>query len=95
MACVINATLLSCPHEFSQIPQMTPDQCRMARTALHWSMKQLASAADLSERTVLKFEKGEHVSHITIETLRQVLVAKGIKLVENGVIASSHEQVPA
>ena len=36
---------------------MTPTQCRMARAALGWSLKDLARHADLSISTINTFEK--------------------------------------
>jgi transcriptional regulator with XRE-family HTH domain len=57
-------------------------QCRMARTALGWSLDDLASQSGVARRTVARFEAGEGVTFETIERLRATLSQAGILFVE-------------
>jgi len=56
---------------------MTPDQCRMARAALRWSTKDLATAAGVSPVTVNSFEQGRDTYTSTVSKLRTALEASG------------------
>jgi hypothetical protein len=43
-----------------------PIQCWIARTALGWSVRKLALAADVSRDTVVRFERGDGLKAITV-----------------------------
>ncbi|MDH4441313.1 MAG: helix-turn-helix transcriptional regulator [Rhizobium sp.] len=50
----------------------------MARTALGWSVKDLATAASVSTNTVVRFERGEVLKPRTVIDIRQVLENAGV-----------------
>jgi len=60
-------------------------QCKMARAALGWGVRDLARKAGLSADTVARLERGEQLRDRTIETLTEVFEAAGIEFIpENG-----------
>jgi transcriptional regulator with XRE-family HTH domain len=62
-----------------------PVQCRMARAALGWGVRELASAAKVSVDTVARFERGEDLKDRTVEALRRALEGGGVEFIdENG-----------
>jgi transcriptional regulator with XRE-family HTH domain len=64
---------------------MLPIQCRMARTALAWGVRDLASAAKVSPDTVARFERGESLYERTVDALRTALESAGVEFIpENG-----------
>ena len=64
---------------------MLPIQCKMARTAVGWGVRDLASAAKTSPDTVARFERGENLREHTIEALREALESAGVEFIaENG-----------
>lgn len=65
-------------------PGLTPEQCRMARGALHWTVRQLAIEAELASNTVLAFEQGRSVRDSTPARIRQVFEQYGIRFLMNG-----------
>ncbi|HEV7660228.1 MAG TPA: helix-turn-helix transcriptional regulator [Allosphingosinicella sp.] len=69
-------------------PVLTPVQSRMARAALHWSVDEAASAAGLSYRTILRFEKEQRdVQPDLIADLRRAYEAAGVRFIEEGIDA--------
>jgi transcriptional regulator with XRE-family HTH domain len=64
---------------------LRPVQCRMARAALGWGVRELAAAAKVSVDTVARFERGEELKERTVDALQRALEDAGIKLIdENG-----------
>jgi transcriptional regulator with XRE-family HTH domain len=64
---------------------LLPVQCKMARAALGWGVRELAAAAKVSTDTVARFERGDELKERTIEALQRVLEAAGIEFTdENG-----------
>jgi transcriptional regulator with XRE-family HTH domain len=62
-----------------------PVQCRMARAALGWGVRELAAAAKVSIDTVARFERGDELKDRTIEAIQRTLEAAGIEFIdENG-----------
>ena len=59
-----------------------PVQCRMARAALGWGVRELAAAAKVSIDTVARFERGDELKERTIEALQRVLEAAGIEFID-------------
>ena len=57
----------------------TPLQCRMARAALGWGVRELAAAAKVSTDTVARFERGDELKERTIDALQRALEAAGIE----------------
>ena len=56
-----------------------PVQCRMARAALGWGVRELAAAAKVSTDTVARFERGDELKERTIDGLQRALEAAGIE----------------
>ena len=54
----------------------------MARTALGMSVKELASAADVSTNTLVRFERGEDLKSRTTAAIRSALEEAGIVFIE-------------
>ena len=54
-------------------------QCRMARVALGWGVRELAAAAKVSTDTVARFERGDELKERTIDALQRALEAAGIE----------------
>ena len=59
-----------------------PVQCRMARAALGWGVRDLAAAAKVSIDTVARFERGEELKKRTIEAIQRALEAGGIEFID-------------
>jgi transcriptional regulator with XRE-family HTH domain len=59
-------------------------QCRMARAALDWSQRQLADAASVSARTVIRYEAGEPVLPIRVQALRRTFETAGVLFIDDG-----------
>jgi transcriptional regulator with XRE-family HTH domain len=59
-------------------------QCRMARAALDWSQQDLAKAAGVSARTVIRYEAGEAVLAPRAQALRIAFEAKGVLFIDAG-----------
>jgi len=56
-----------------------PLQCRMARAALGWGVRELAAAAKVSTDTVARFERGDELKERTIDALQRALEAAGVE----------------
>ena len=62
-----------------------PVQCRMARAALGWGVRDLAAAAKVSIDTVVRFERGDDLMDRTVEAIQRALEVGGIEFIdENG-----------
>ena len=57
----------------------TPLQCRMARAALGWGVRELAAAAKVSTDTVARFERGDELRARTIDALQRALETAGVE----------------
>src|SRR5271165_3601376 len=58
---------------------MTPEQSRAARGWLGWSQIELARRANVSQRTVQSFERGQNVPHRnSIAAMRRAIEMAGI-----------------
>lgn len=59
---------------------LLPVQCRMARAALGWSVDQLAAAAGVDRKTILRFEQGSTAPRAAnLEAMQRALEAAGIE----------------
>lgn len=59
---------------------MTPQQCRAARTLLHWSQEELADNADLSVEVVKDFELVSRlIDSSVVDALQVALEYAGIE----------------
>ena len=56
-----------------------PVQCRMARAALGWGVRELAAAAKVSTDTVARFERGDELKERTIDALQRALESAGVE----------------
>jgi transcriptional regulator with XRE-family HTH domain len=62
-----------------------PVQCKMARIALEWGVRDLASKAGKSPNTIARFERGEDMRDETIADIRSAFENAGIEFIaENG-----------
>ena len=65
---------------------MTPDQCRMARAALGWGVRDLADKAEVSKDTIARFENDVEIKEATVAKLQSAFEAAGIEFTpHNGV----------
>ena len=64
---------------------LTATQCRMARAALGWGVRELADAAGINVNTVTRFESGKKANVSTQKLIRQTFEAAGVTFTESGV----------
>ena len=64
--------------------KMTPEQCRMARAALNWGVRDLASRAQVSTNTIARFERGDPLKGSTIERVQAAFEVAGIEFIPEG-----------
>jgi len=57
-------------------------QCFLARTALGWSVSDLARAAEVSYHTVERFERGDSVRPSSVEAIQRALDKAGIVFID-------------
>lgn len=62
-----------------------PAQIRAARALLDWRQARLATAANVSLRTVVRFENGDGVMALVPDALQRALEAEGIDFIDRGV----------
>ncbi|PSS62141.1 MULTISPECIES: helix-turn-helix transcriptional regulator [unclassified Ensifer] len=64
---------------------MNAIQCRLARVALGWGVRELAVAANVSTQTISRLERGDQLRSGTVDGIRHVLEDAGIEFIpENG-----------
>lgn len=63
---------------------MTPDQSRMARAALKWSLADLANAAGIGRATVARFEAGENVADRNVKAMMDAFERHRVRLITDG-----------
>lgn len=63
---------------------MIPEQSKMARAALGWSLSELATHASLGRATVARFELGEVVAANSIDAMRGALENGGVEFIAAG-----------
>lgn len=64
---------------------MLPIQCKLARTAIGWGVRDLAEAAEVSPDTVARLERGDELRSETLLKLRRTLEKAGVEFItENG-----------
>jgi transcriptional regulator with XRE-family HTH domain len=61
---------------------IVPVQSWMARTALGWSERDLARAAEVSPSTVRRFERGKTLKVITVEVIQRALEKAGVIFID-------------
>lgn len=68
---------------------MTPQQSRMARAGLKWSLDDLAEAAGVGRATVARFEGGQTVEAGSVSALREAMQKAGAHFIETGPFAGA------
>ena len=64
---------------------MVPIQCKMARTALGWGVRDLADAANIATSTVSRFEAGQNINLSSLNAMKEAFENEGIQFIpENG-----------
>jgi transcriptional regulator with XRE-family HTH domain len=64
---------------------LTPVQCKMARAAVGWGVRELAEAAKVSVDTISRFERGDALRERTVDDIQRTLEAAGVEFIpENG-----------
>lgn len=64
-------------------------QVKLARTALGWSVRELADRAEVNFNTVSRFENGAGAHGRTVEALERTLEAAGIVFIPDGAASTS------
>lgn len=62
-------------------------QCKMARAAVGWGVRDLAKEAGVSVDTVSRLERGEELMPRTVAAIRTALEAAGVTFLESGDVA--------
>jgi transcriptional regulator with XRE-family HTH domain len=70
-------------------------QCRMARAALGWGVRELAAAAKVSIDTVVRFERGDDLKERTVDALRHALETAGVEFTNGDQPGVRLKKVPA
>lgn len=64
---------------------MNSVQCRMARAALGWGVRDLAKEAQVAVDTISRLERGEEILPRTLQAIRAALESAGVIFIaENG-----------
>jgi transcriptional regulator with XRE-family HTH domain len=67
-------------NRLSRSQMLTASQCRMARAALEWGVRDLAKKAGISANTVARFENGHHTPNpATLKVIRLAFEEAGIE----------------
>lgn len=72
---------------------MKPEQCRMARASLKWTIDNLAHAAGVARMTVVRFERGDGVTADSVAAMRSALEAKRVRFIDSGKFAGGVTRV--
>lgn len=65
---------------------MTPVQCKMARAAVGWGVRDLAQKADVAPATVTRFEGGAGMQSRTILAMKTAFEAVGVRFTADGCV---------
>lgn len=60
------------------VTQMNALQCKLARVALGWGVRELAAAAKVSTQTISRLERGEQLRPNTVASIQIVLETAGV-----------------
>ncbi len=61
---------------------ISPLQCRMARAAVGYGVRDLAKALEMSPNTITRFERGEELKASTVHAIRTALEVAGVEFIE-------------
>lgn len=59
--------------------KLKPVQCKMARVALGWGVRDIASQAKVSADTVSRLERGETLRERTVDDIRRAFESAGVE----------------
>jgi transcriptional regulator with XRE-family HTH domain len=59
-------------------------QCRMARTALGWGIRDLGGHAHIAVSTISRFESGKPTHASTLILIKQAFEAAGVRFTDTG-----------
>ena len=62
--------------------QLSPVQSWLARTALGWTVADLARVAKVGQQTVGRFERGEALRPVAVEKIQRTLETAGVILID-------------
>ena len=63
---------------------MLPVQCKMARVAVGWGVRDLAREAGVSTDTIARLERGEELKAATIASIRTAFETAGVEFIPEG-----------
>lgn len=63
-----------------------PVQVRMARSALGWSIRDLAEQAEVHHNTISRIERGMETTRGTLLVLREVFEKHGVRFTDEGCV---------
>jgi transcriptional regulator with XRE-family HTH domain len=71
---------------------LTITQCKMARAALGWGVRELADAAGISANTVVRFENGRTMPNpATLKVIQNAFEVAGVRFQDDGGIVPPKE----
>lgn len=74
---------------------MTPLQCRMARAALRWTVRELAQKAGVMPNTVTNLENGKTTTTMTVSAIEEAILASGLITFEGKLLVIPSEKLLA
>ena len=60
---------------------LKPEQCRMARAALDWSLSELQKMTGINKNTIVRFEAGKGILFSTAERLEHAFAKEGLTFI--------------
>ena len=69
------------PQELQDGVLISPVQCRMARAAVGWGVRELASASGVAKDTIVRLERGETLYVRTLAAIRAALERAGVEFI--------------
>ena len=80
--------LLAVKYKWTYRSKMLTDiQCRMARAALKWSVRDLAAKAGVGYGTIVRIEGGKPANAATLTVIRQAFEKAGVQFTDDGGMA--------
>lgn len=79
--CEVTVAVQNWQDKSQQCFEMNSIQCRLARVALGWGVRDLALAANVSTQTISRLEAGEQLRVGTLDSIRKVLEDSGIEFI--------------
>lgn len=64
-----------------QRSEITAIQCKMARIAVSWGVRELAAAASVATDTIARLERGDELKPRTLAAVRETLEKAGIEFI--------------